>query len=127
MKCDALVKWKHIVVMTLLIATVGSLIVVSGCAVVPRRRRVKTVVVAKPSASIDVVYVQNAPPKPLVETRPERPGKEAVWMPGYWRWNGHKYVWVSGRWEAKPRGRVWMPGHWEKKPRGWVWVPGQWR
>ncbi|KPL10694.1 hypothetical protein AMJ71_02350 [candidate division TA06 bacterium SM1_40] len=98
-------------------------LVTDGCA--PRPARM--VVVTQPSTSVEVVYVQKAPPGPRAEVKPPRPTRKAVWVPGYWRWDGNSYVWVQGHWEKKPRGSAWVPGHWDKKPRGWVWVPGHWR
>ena len=36
------------------------------------------------------------------EARPatEKPG--AIWVRGYWHWDGVRYVWQRGRWEAAP-------------------------
>jgi hypothetical protein len=118
---------KRIFVVAILIsAFIGTLVVLSGCAVVPRRRRVRTAVI-KDASGVDVVYVQKAPPKAKAEVRPKKPGAKAIWVPGHWQWKGNKYVWVSGHWDANPRGRTWVPGRWEKRPRGWVWVSGHWR
>jgi hypothetical protein len=117
---------KRILVVTVLVgAFICTLVILSGCAVTPRRR-VRTVVV-KDASGVDVVYVQKAPPKPKAEVRSKKPSAKAIWVPGHWQWRGNKYVWVSGRWDANPRGRTWVPGHWEKRPRGWVWVSGKWR
>ena len=109
-------------------ALVGTLIVVNGCTVVPRRRRRgRVVAVSAPAGAVDVVYVQKAPPKVRTEVRTKRPGKNAIWVPGHWQWNGRKYVWKAGHWDKRPGGKTWVPGHWNKKQRGWVWVPGHWR
>ncbi len=105
-------------IFTLSLATLGA---VSAGACTHR-----TVVYAPPPGE-QVVYVQKAPPPLKVEHRPPRPVPHAVWVGGYWRWNGHKYIWISGYWERRPRGKVWVPGHWVKRRRGWVWVPGHWR
>jgi len=118
---------KRIFVVAILIsAFIGTLVILSGCAVAPRRRRVRTVVV-KDASGVDVIYVQKAPPKAKAEARSKKPNAKAIWVPGHWQWRGNKYVWVSGRWDANPRGKTWVPGHWEKRPRGWVWVSGKWR
>ncbi len=123
-QCKMLVKWKSIVVVTLLFAM---LVTVTSCAVTPRRRRRRAVAVVKSSGAVDVVYVKNAPPKPKSEVRSKRPGPKAVWVAGHWQWRGGKYVWMSGHWDRNPRGNAWIPGHWEKKPRGWAWIPGHWK
>jgi hypothetical protein len=62
------------------------------------------------------IIVRVAPPPPIVERRPVRPGPAYVWTGGYHRWDGRAYIWVPGRWAVPPR-------------RGgvWAWVPGHWR
>ena len=119
-----LVKWKSIVVVALLFAM---MVTVTSCAVTPHRRRHRAVAVVNPAGAVDIVYVQKAPPKLKVETRPNKPNAKAVWVSGYWQWRGGKYVWTSGHWDRNPRGSAWIPGHWDKRPRGWVWVPGHWK
>ena len=74
-----------------------------------------------------VVYVRKAPPAARVEVRPARPYAGAVWVAGYWRWNGRNYVWTSGHWVKARRGKTFTKGHWKKTPRGWRYVPGHWR
>lgn len=73
------------------------------------------------------VIVQQAPPEPIVEVRPATPFTGAVWIPGYWHWNGFRHVWVGGHWSAPRAGWVWEPHHWQPTPRGYVWVRGHWR
>lgn len=114
---------RSIGIMVALVFMTAMFAIVQGCA--PRRAR--TVVVASSDGSVDVVYVQSAPPPLKVEVRPARPGRKAMWIPGYWRWQGKKYVWVAGYWDKKPRGKGWAAGHWDKRARGWVWVPGHWK
>lgn len=36
------------------------------------------------------------PPPPMTEYYPPRPAYAVVWVPGHWRWNGHRYIWVRG-------------------------------
>jgi WXXGXW repeat (2 copies) len=80
-----------------------------------------------PSVPAPSVTVQTAPPAAIVETRPASPYAGAVWMPGYWSWNGAQYVWVAGSWVAPRPGYLWVPGHWRGTPYGWRWVRGHWR
>ena len=103
-------KWERILVVALLIgALVGTIIVVNGCTVVPRRRRrPRAVVVAETPGDVDVVYVQKAPPKARTEVRPKKPNKKAVWVPGHWQWNGRKYVWKAGHWDVRSGGEAWV-------------------
>jgi len=122
------IKTKALKIVCIVTLLIGTLILVSGCAVVPRRqRRGRAVVVAGAGIDTKVVYVQKAPPKVMKENRPKKPGGKAVWMPGHWQWAGGKYVWVSGHWEKNPRGKTWVPGKWDKKSRGWVWISGHWQ
>ena len=94
------------------------------------------------------------PPSPRAETPPPRASLNAVWVPGYWRWNGFAWLWLSGFWRvpesdlaeektatapAEPPplkvetvevapfpDAVWTPGYWHWVATAWVWVPGRW-
>ncbi|KAA3620408.1 MAG: hypothetical protein DWQ05_00255 [Calditrichaeota bacterium] len=79
------------------------------------------------SCAVRTVYVRKAPPPPRKEMRPARPSAKAVWVTGYWLWNGNAYVWNRGYWEKRPKGRVWIAGHWRNTPRGYKWIPGHWK
>ena len=51
-----------------------------------------------------------------------------VWVPGHYRWTGHRYRRVQGRWVRPPRpGMVWVPGYRAHRRGGYVWVEGYWR
>ncbi len=78
-------KWGRVSIVAILTgALLGTLIAVSGCAIVPRRRRRRArPVVVVDTPGVDVVYVPKAPPKPKVEKRLKRPKKKAVWVPGH--------------------------------------------
>jgi hypothetical protein len=44
-----------------------------------------------------VVYDRyGAPPAPIVEVQLPVPTFRAVWVPGYWHWDGHRYGWRRG-------------------------------
>jgi hypothetical protein len=68
-----------------------------------------------------------APPEPIVEVRPATPFGGAVWIPGYWGWNGAHHVWIGGRYSAPRAGFVWEANRWERGPGGWRHVQGHWR
>jgi hypothetical protein len=81
-----------------------------------------------PSAFPQRIVVQVAPPPVVVEHPGPRPHDGWVWVPGYHRWDGHRYNWVGGRWAAPPRPHaVWVPGHWRHEAGGYVWIEGHWR
>src|SRR5258708_6937286 len=71
-----------------------------------------TVVYEPPPAPVQPVEVEVAPPAPIVEVRPAEPFTGAVWIPGYWQWNGAHHIWVGGRWSAPRAGWTWEPAHW---------------
>jgi hypothetical protein len=70
------------------------------------------------------------PPRNIAERRPPIPFRGAVWISGYWNWNGSQHNWVAGHWSARRGDSVWTPDRW-KRGKGhdkgrWVLVPGQW-
>jgi hypothetical protein len=80
-----------------------------------------------PAPPLQPVVVTPAPPPPLVEMQPPAPYANAVWVPGYWWWNGARHVWISGRWSARPDGYEWRRHHWDHRDDGrWVHRPGYW-
>ncbi len=86
-----------------------------------------------PSRTRDEVASEQAPPRIIVERRPRPPFRGAVWINGYWDWDGSHHAWVAGRWSARPARSVWTPDRW-RRARGdghdrrsrWVLVPGHW-
>lgn len=73
-----------------------------------------------------VVRIGPPPPRPVEVVPAPRPG--FVWIPGYHRWDGHRYIWVHGYWRRPPRpGAVWVPGAWRYERGGHVWHEGYWR
>lgn len=84
-------------------------------------------VVYEEQAPVQEVVVAQAPPAPIVEVRPAAPFGGAVWIPGYWHWNGGNHVWVGGRWSAGRPGMRWEPNHWVRGPGGWRMEHGRWR
>lgn len=76
------------------------------------------------------VAVANVPPPPPtpVETMPPSPATNAVWVAGYWIYDGRSFTWVSGRWEIPPPlARAYVPAHSELRNGQMVHVPGYWQ
>jgi len=75
------------------------------------------------------IYVNVAPPAPIVDVRPPVPGPGYVWVSGYHRWDGGSYVWVPGRWDTPPRRHArWVEGRWRHHGHhGYYWEEGRWR
>ena len=76
-------------------------------------------------------YVQAAPPPapaPLSEVVPPAPAANALWVPGYWDFNGNAYTWTAGHWEIPPpMSTTYIAAHWETRGQANVFVRGYWR
>ena len=57
---------------------------------------------ASQAASVAVEIGVAPPPPRVVAVPPPRYGY--VWVPGYWRWSGHRHVWVNGYWIRERHG-----------------------
>jgi hypothetical protein len=87
-----------------------------------------TVVYQPPAPPMQEVIAETPPPPPYAEVRPPVPFAGAIWIPGFWRWNGHRHTWVGGRWSPRPAGHEWQEDRWEHRDDGrWVERPGHWR
>jgi hypothetical protein len=78
------------------------------------------------------VYVSSPPPPPPAPGDaymgpPPFPG--AVWINGYWAWDGREYVWAAGHWiQAPPGYSYYIAPHWGYRPDGrYVYIRGYWR
>lgn len=54
-----------------------------------------------PDALVEVDY---PPPPARVESVPEQPVKNAVWLNGEWSWTGRRWGWKPGGWVVVPEG-----------------------
>ena len=79
---------------------------------------------ASQAASVAVEIGVAPPPPRVVAVPPPRYGY--VWVPGYWRWSGHRHVWVNGYWIRERHGYHWIPAHWVRAGPHWQFVPGHW-
>jgi WXXGXW repeat (2 copies) len=85
------------------------------------------VVWTPPVAPAQPVYIQTQPPPVINEVIAAAPFANAVWIPGYWHWNGFNHVWLAGHWSAPRAGWRWEADRWTQGPQGWYRVPGHWR
>ncbi len=68
-----------------------------------------------------------APPPLQVEPAQVAPARTAVWVAGFWQWNGADWVWISGSWQLRPDARVtWRAPEWRPRGRVHVLIPGGW-
>ena len=84
------------------------------------------VVYEPPPPAPEPVYVEQAPPEPIVEVRPALPFAGAIWLPGFWTWHGHHHVWVGGHYSAPRAGYRWEGARWEREGGRYRYLPGRW-
>ena len=65
------------------------------------------------------VQSPSTPPPTPVDPVPPQPASNAVWVPGYWDWRGHRHVWVRGAWVKERRGYFYHPHRWVERNGGW--------
>ena len=67
-----------------------------------------------------------APPQEVITVQPGPPG--ALWINGYYAFDGYRYVWVGGHWEMPPQGyRIYVAPHWAWRRGSYVYIRGYWR
>ncbi len=70
------------------------------------------------------------PPNPpqTAETVPPAPSPNALWISGYWSFDGRAYAWIAGHWELPPPGaRTFVAAHWESQGSQNRFVPSYWQ
>jgi hypothetical protein len=75
------------------------------------------------------VRVEQAPPPPAYsEPISAPPAPNAIWIPGYWSYDGRGYAWVKGFWEIPPpNAHAYVAAHWERQGDRDVYVAASWR
>jgi hypothetical protein len=72
------------------------------------------------------IVVGWAPPPLLVEVPPPSPFMGAVWVGGYWVWQGN-WVWAHGHWMGAPRpDYVWVHPYYEHRGDAVIFIDGHW-
>lgn len=89
----------------------------SGCVVVPAHHGY---------AAAPAIIVDAPPPAPYVEVQPAIPYPGAVWIGGYWGWNGGRHNWVPGYYERPRPGYRYEPHRWENHRGRWQLRAGGW-
>lgn len=75
-----------------------------------------------------VRYMPPPPPPPQAEAVPPPPVANALWVPGFWTFDGRAYAWNTGHWEVPPpNAQAYVAAHYESRQNGVVFVPGYWR
>lgn len=71
-------------------------------------------------------YVDTPPPPPQEEYIGAPPYPGAVYVNGYWAWEGNRHVWRRGYWDRGRPGRVYYPNRWEQRGNRYVFRRGGW-
>jgi hypothetical protein len=72
------------------------------------------------------IVVGWAPPPLLVEVPPPTPFMGAVWVGGYWVWQGN-WVWAHGHWMGPPQpDYVWVHPYYEHRGDAVIFIDGHW-
>lgn len=81
-----------------------------------------------PTYSAAAVVPPAPPPAPARDIVTPAPAPSAIWIPGYWNFNGAGYVWIAGHWEIPPTGATnYIAAHWENRGNALAYVPAYWR
>jgi hypothetical protein len=89
-------------------------------------RSVVSVYVEPPISQPAPIAVGWAPPPLLVESPPPPPFDGAVWVGGYWVWQGD-WVWAHGHWVGPPRPNyVWVHPYYENRDGVVLFITGHW-
>ncbi|WP_457351556.1 hypothetical protein [Roseateles sp. P5_D6] len=91
----------------------------SACVVVPAHR-------AGYYDGGSTIVVDAPPPAPYAEVVPVTPYTGAVWVNGYWGWNGGRHHWVPGYYERPRAGYRYEPHRWESRGGRWHLRAGGW-
>jgi hypothetical protein len=89
-------------------------------------RAVVSVYVEPPISQPEPIAIGWAPPPLLVENPPPPPFDGAVWVGGYWVWQGD-WVWAHGHWVGAPRPNyVWVHPYYEHRDGVVIFINGHW-
>ncbi|HEY3173286.1 MAG TPA: YXWGXW repeat-containing protein [Thermoanaerobaculia bacterium] len=81
-----------------------------------------------PLPGLEIRIGRQAPPRIRRERRTARPGRDYIWVEGFWDWQGDNWVWIPGRWVVPEGGRRvhWVRARYVREYGGWRYVPGHW-
>jgi hypothetical protein len=68
------------------------------------------------------------PPAPPQDIMSPQPTPSAVWIAGFYAFDGYRYNWVPGHWEIPPPSyQVFVRPHWVYRGGSYIYVRGYWR
>lgn len=95
--------------------------VLAGCAAPP------TPPIEIPGEGDVTVVASPPPPSRPPEPTTDSPWPGAVFLSGYFTWDGRAWAWIGGHWEDGRPGFAWTPSRWERRGARWALVRGGWR
>ena len=76
---------------------------------------------------VEIRVGRRAPPRLLNERRPQRPGRDFLWIRGSWDWQNEDWAWVPGRWDRPgDRGTRWVQARYVRQGPAWRYEPAHW-
>jgi hypothetical protein len=79
------------------------------------------------TTNVAVPEVPPTPP-PVAEAQTPQPTPSAVWVYGYYDFDGARYLWVPGHWEIPPPNVVtFVRPHWRYRGGTYVYIRAYWR
>ena len=80
-----------------------------------------------PLPGLEIRIAHSAPPKARSEHRPGRPGRDYVWVDGFWHWEGSRWGWIPGRWDRPTEhGAKWVKARYAREGSVWRYEPAHW-
>lgn len=80
-----------------------------------------------PLPGLEIRVAHRAPPQVRREVKPRRPGRQYVWINGFWHWHHTDWVWVPGRWERPSyRNARWINARYVREGAAWRYEPAHW-
>ncbi|PYQ66486.1 MAG: hypothetical protein DMF54_07655 [Acidobacteria bacterium] len=80
-----------------------------------------------PLPGLEIRIGRQAPPRVRYERRMARPSRDAVWIRGFWDWQGDNWVWIPGRWTVpEERHARWIGPRYVREYGSYRYIPGHW-
>jgi hypothetical protein len=68
------------------------------------------------------------PAPPVADVMTPAPAPNALWIPGYWSYDGARYTWVAAHWEMPPpNAHAYVVAHWENRGNAYAFIPSYWQ
>jgi hypothetical protein len=96
----------------------------SACVVAPARY--PAAYQGVPVSQGETIIYGAAPPPMQMEVVPPLPFAGALWIGGYWGWEGGRHRWMPGHYTRPVPGQRYVPHQWEQQGGRWGLRGGYW-